>query len=236
MNKLGKFLNTFSHFIWPQHCPVCGMVAVSHCSECLGSAISPLEVFCLDCGGPFGVNCCDNSVPCYAASLHDGSARDFILLLKYSNVRNLGLPMGRLLGRTFLNLKADFVIPVPLHKSSTRAYNQSYLLALGISEELSVPASGDLLRWEVEVGTQMGKAGQARTAIPTNAISSSVSLKNKRVILVDDVYTTGSTLRAARCAVECAEGVVAGAIVWSRRLTSPESQDAWKGIYDEEYN
>ena len=230
VKKFKKYFSALLHLIWPEHCPVCGMVGVSHCPECLESVVCPLKPFCLDCGGPYGVDCCYDSVPCYAGSLHEGHARDFILNLKYRNAQSLGLPMGRLLGNTFRNIKADIIVPVPLHKASRRGYNQSDMLALGIAEEWCVPAECGLLKWNIEIGSQMGKGFRARAAIPPNAVYSLDSFTGRKVILVDDVYTTGGTLRAAKSAVENAGGIVVGAIVWSRRVSSLESEAAWRNI------
>jgi predicted amidophosphoribosyltransferase len=229
-NFFKKYLRLLAHFIWPEHCPVCGRVAVSHCTECLESAVSLLDAFCLDCGGSYGVDCCINSVPCYAASLHEGSARKFILNLKYNNAQSLGLPIGRLLGRMLCNPGADVIIPVPLHKESSRNYNQSDMLAEGMAEEWLIPADCGALKWDVETGMQIGKSSYARRAMPQNAMSAYHSFKGSRVFLVDDVYTTGGTLRSARRAVEDAEGIVVGAAVWSRRISSLENEAAWSDV------
>lgn len=217
-----KFLKTLvsltAHMIWPQFCPACGRIGVSFCRECLEDTIAPLPAFCLECGGKYGVPCCVDSVPCYAASPHSGLARRFLINFKYHNARSLGIPMGRLIAPAANEGCADIVIPVPLHRSGKREYNQSYLLSQGFSSESGIADGGDVLRWRGRVERQMGKGAGGRRSIPRGAIESTADLSGKRVALIDDVYTTGATLRTAREAVSNAGGRVTAVFVWSRRV------------------
>lgn len=211
----------FAHLVWPVHCPVCGRIGVAFCQECLESSVEPLPAFCLECGRVYGFGCCRSSVPCYAAAAHDGRARKFLLDLKYHNTRGLGLQMGRLAGLAFSGgIAADVVVPVPLHKSAAREYNQSDILARGIARELELPVEPHALWWSLEVRRQTSRRGRERTALPDGALSASKSLAGRKILLVDDVYTTGGTLRAARRAVEKAGGGVSGAVVWTRKVSS----------------
>ena len=220
-------LPLFARLLWPEHCPVCGRVGVSHCAGCLFAAVCPPPAFCLECGGKYGLDCCAGSVPCYAAALHEGAARDFLLALKYRNTRDLGAPMGLLMARALPPVRADALLPVPLHKKSRRGYNQTSLIASGIAEERGLPMLYNALLWNIETGTQTGKAGHERRSLPQNAFRADRSLYGRRVILVDDVYTTGGTLRAACRAAEEAGAAVAAAFVWTRRVPSRENPAAW---------
>jgi len=135
--------------------------------------------------------------------------------------------MGSLMGRRLSNPGADIIVPVPLHKASSRGYNQSEKLSEGISEEWRIPVIGNALKWNIINGTQTGKNRHGRSAMRLDAMSAEACIAGRRVFLVDDVYTTGATLRSARYAAERAGGVVVGAAVWSRRISSLENQDAW---------
>ncbi|MCW1713697.1 ComF family protein [Caenicola nitritireducens] len=223
-------INAFFHFVWPQRCPVCGKIGVSCCDRCLRSAASPLPPFCAKCGAPFGAGCCSGSVPCYALSLHEGISRDLLLDLKYKNVRSLGIPMGRLMGETFSAVRTDMLIPIPLHRSGRREYNQSLLLAEGVSLVWGIPAEGRMLIWRKNVDSQAGKTGPSRNMMAPDAMEASKSLDGMSVVLVDDVYTTGNTMRAAISAVERSGGTVSSVLVWSGRVPSQENEAAWKDI------
>lgn len=218
------------HFLWPETCPVCGRVGVSCCDSCMRSVVSPLPAFCAKCGAPYGLECCSDPIPCYALSLHEGISRELLLDLKYKNASSLGIPMGRLLGETFNEIEADILIPVPLHRSGRREYNQSLLLAEGISQVSNIPADDKILFWRNDILPQAGKTSASRYMMPIDSMRSSKSLEGLFVVLVDDVYTTGNTLRAAISAVEKSAGKVSSALVWSRRVPSQENEAVWKKI------
>lgn len=167
--------------------------------------------------------CCADSVPCFAAALHTGLSRRFLIDFKYHNARSIGKAMGRLISRAPLPMDGgELAVPVPLHRTSTREFNQSYLILSGFTDATAITDEGDILRWRSDAGRQMGKRSGARRSIPHDAMVSTVDLTGRKVILVDDVYTTGGTLRAARHAVERAGGSVAAALVWSRRARQGE--------------
>ena len=134
--------------------------------------------------------------------------------------------MGRLMGETFIEKDVDVLIPVPLHRSGRREYNQSALLAEGISQIWNIPADDKKLFWRNDILSQAGKTSSSRYMMPGDAMGSK-GLEGRSVVLVDDVYTTGNTLRAAISAVEKAEGKVCSALVWSRRMPSQENEASW---------
>ncbi len=219
-----------SNFVWPQFCPICGKIGVSCCEECLRSLAYPLPSFCARCGAPFGSDCCSGPVLCNALTLHEGVSRELLLELKYKNVRSLGVPMGKLLGESFVKTDADILIPIPLHKSSIRNYNQSLLFAQGVSMVWDMPVKDNVLYWRTNIGSQAGKPGILRNMMPVDAMKTSKNLRGVSVVLVDDVYTTGNTMRAAITAVEGSGGTVASVLVWSRRVSSQENESGWKDI------
>lgn len=170
--------------------------------------------FCSVCGGSWSQSACENGFPCYFASLYGGYAKEFLLNLKYRNYRSLAIPMGRLMGEMFPACNADFILPVPLHNDSERFFNQSRLLAEGMSQIWNIAVS-DALFWVNNLGRQVEKSAADRSSLPLTAINCR-ALYGKKVILVDDVYTTGSTIRVASEAVKCAGGEVYGAYFWCR--------------------
>ena len=217
-----------SHFVWPESCPVCGRACVACCADCLASVVSPLPLFCVKCGGPYGSECCEGTLPCGALSLHEGLSREILLKLKYRNSRSLGIPMGRLIGNTFGAGETDLVIPVPLHRSSKREYNQSALLAEGISSVWNRPADMGALAWKGRSPIRTGLSRVARETLPLDSMEARRRLDGMSVALVDDVYTTGGTMRAAVSAIERAGGTVTLALVWGRRIPSSDDPASWK--------
>ena len=216
-----------SHIIFPQHCPACGRLAAPYCPGCLsGAASEALPPFCADCGGAYGVECCYDSVPCYAAAIHDGDARSFILALKYKNMRPLGEAIGREMGRLFPRQEAEMLIPLPLHADSRRAFNQTELIARGISSQWGTPVAAGLLKWRAGSGAQTEKRGRERRALSFSSFEASPELAGRGVVLVDDVYTTGGTVRAAKFALQRAGAEVRAVLVWTRRVSAPEHPGA----------
>ena len=223
---MNKFLALLEHFIFPQNCPVCGRLGASYCDKCLESVTEKQPPFCSACGGWWSEAKCEGAFPCYAASLYEGGAKEFLLKFKYKNCRALGLPMGRLLAGLFESCEADAIIPIPLHNESSRAYNQSLLLAQGISEIIKIPVQ-DSLFWTKNFGRQVEKRARERLSLPISAINCK-PLSGESFLLVDDVYTTGSTIRAASEAIHRVGGRVCGAYFWcraARRGSTKEFED-----------
>ena len=132
-----------------------------------------------------------------------------------------------LMANVFPRVEADAIVPVPLHRGSDRGFNQCELIAEGISRVAGVPVVRDALEWRGRSGAQTGKSGLERRALPLDSFRCSDSVRGLRVLLVDDVFTTGGTLRSARHAVKTAGGDVTAAFVWSRRLHSGENPNAF---------
>lgn len=199
------------------------------CPECLARSVSPLPPFCLECGAPYGPCSCGSPVPCYAASMYDGATRELILDFKYRNNRPIGKAMGAAVAAALPAPEADLAVAVPLHVKSRRAYNQSELIAAAAADVWGIGFRSGALKWVRETGPQMGKNSAYRRSLPEDSMSAARELFGKRVALVDDVCTTGATLRAARAAIERAGGKVSAAYVWSRRIKSEEDERAWRG-------
>jgi ComF family protein len=148
---------------------------------------------------------------------YDGELRDLIHLLKFQQVRPASAALGRVLAETIANLeqampagtlfsKTITVIPVPLHtrKQAQRGFNQAEMIARDALKQLSRPkrfdlCSGVLLRRR-ETGSQIGLTRHQRRENMRGAfaVSDPTRILNCDILLVDDVYTTGTT--ASECA------------------------------------
>jgi ComF family protein len=138
----------------------------------------------------------------YTFGSYEETLRQLIHLFKYSQVRPLARPLGALLARAIpREHRFDLIIPMPLHwrKRWSRGYNQSELLAREISRRWGVPLSKPVRR----VKATAPQAGLTHSKRRLNvraafAVRKGTSLAGLRVLLIDDVVTTGAT--ASACA------------------------------------
>ncbi len=123
---------------------------------------------------------------------------------KYNNYPDIGHIIGKWIGYEILTKKLtseiDIIVPVPLHpkKESKRGYNQSQYFASGISEITKIPTVFDsLIRVDYD-GSQTLKSREKRWKSVEHAfeVVNKKGIENKKVLLVDDVMTTGATLEA----------------------------------------
>ena len=131
-----------------------------------------------------------------------GTVQQLIHKLKYHNRPNIGLQLGiyygKKLNKTVLFKNIDAIVPVPLHpqKQRQRGYNQSTQFALGLSESLKKPIIHKGLK-RIKYGesqTRKSKTKRYEDILQAFEIHHGNLLKNKHILLVDDVLTTGATL------------------------------------------
>ena len=122
--------------------------------------------------------------------------------LKYKGKKQNGVFLGKEIGKTIKasNWKIDGIVPVPLHpkKEAKRGYNQSVLIANGISDVLSIPVFNNHLKRTKNTMSQTVKTRAERIENVSGAfsISKKEEMSNKHLLLVDDVMTTGATLES----------------------------------------
>lgn len=132
-----------------------------------------------------------------------GKSQKLLHKLKYRNMPELGLELGRkygaILAKNGLESNWDKIIPVPLHplKRARRGYNQSEEFAKGLSQNLSAKVSNDLQRVKfTETQTQKSRLERMDNVEAVFAMAPTANLEGCRVLLVDDVMTTGATMCA----------------------------------------
>jgi ComF family protein len=142
----------------------------------------------------------------------EGPLQSLLHLVKYSSRLSLGRRMGEELGRKMASEHAlpDVLIPVPLHPTRLRGrgYNQSCLIAEGVMRTTGVPVAGNHLRRVRHTSSQTHLSIEERAANVSGAFSvpldRSKCLQGRRILLVDDVLTTGATLRACALVLRAA--------------------------------
>ena len=193
-----------------------------HCIECDKQIPIREKLFCTNCQSIVGYTdhfeVINNDlikrigpriIPEHGAALlnyvKEGAVQNAIHKLKYSGRFDIGNHLGVLFGEAYLASenfkKADVIIPIPIHNSRLRKrqYNQSEMFAKGISSVTGIKIDTTLLVKNKYMlsQTQKGRADRFDTVLNTFEVTDKLLYKNKRLLLIDDVLTTGATIEAA---------------------------------------
>ena len=136
----------------------------------------------------------------------EGAMREAIHAVKYQTVRATAPILGRLLGRWIqaTPVPGEFVVPVPLHKRRlrSRGYNQSELLAEELGKLSGLPVGEAVLVRTRDTPPQVSLSGrEERVRNVEGSFSCVGGVEGRKILLVDDVVTTGSTLSACGSAL-----------------------------------
>jgi ComF family protein len=159
-----------------------------------------------------------------AAVRYDDVARTLVHALKYQDRTDLAPAMGRWMARAGRELleDADALVPVPLHwrRSWSRRYNQSGALARVIARQSGVPVAGNALR---RVRPTQQQIGLSRSERETNvqgafqvAADQKAAIQGRRIVLIDDVLTSGATADACARALLRAKAAQVDLVVFAR--------------------
>jgi len=195
----------------------------------LGELLFPVDVKCALCGGERGIlagsgicECCYGELPlefmgeqvlgvsCFWALEYQDKAREMIHGLKFDNKRYLARTLGYLMLECYrahlMGLPIDGICPMPLHRNRLRkrGFNQSLLLAQELSEGLGIPVYPDGLRRIRDTRPQMELTREERLKNVEGAFVPGMEFQGRCILLIDDVLTTGASVR------ECAQVVQTG--------------------------
>ena len=138
-----------------------------------------------------------------------GKAQHLIHQIKYNDKREVAIALGLQYGKTLVQIPhfQDFgiIVPVPLHprKQILRGYNQAEMIAQGLSESMMIPLAPHALAKVKKTDSQTRKSRLERLQNVEEAyqLKDPSVLKGKKILLVDDVLTTGATLEACAIAI-----------------------------------
>lgn len=205
-----KLVNALLGLFYPSVCAACGK-SLFHwektvCTHC--RSLLPKTGYELHEGNPlaqlfYGKVRLQAVTACFFFS-KEGKVQHLIHELKYKDNPEAGVFLGQELGKTIKDAPLfqgiDWLVPVPLHpkRERTRGYNQSLMIAEGVSEITGIPIGKDFLIRSVNTATQTHKSKEERWKNVKDIfeLRHGELLQDKYVLLIDDVLTTGSTLEA----------------------------------------
>jgi len=188
--------------LFPSACVECDVVGTPLCAACFPRA--PEIAFAVD------------DLACVALGEYDGALRRAVLALK-SGRRDVAEALGAMLGPLARDARADAIVPVPttLSRRRSRGFDQGELLAHLAARTYGGQVAA-ILR-QTAGDAQRGRSRDARiAAVGRFALTSASVAPASRVVLVDDVATTGATLRDCARTLRAAGLQVSGALVVAR--------------------
>lgn len=135
---------------------------------------------------------------CDAWGEYRGTLQRLLHALKFERHDFLDVALAGLLEETLRDRDFDAIVPVPMHrtKERRRGYNQAELLARALSRRVDVACDPSLLAKRVDRGTQSKLSRRQRADNVRGVFEGSPRAKSKSILLIDDICTTGETLRA----------------------------------------
>jgi len=225
--------------VLPPRCLACGVTVGEPdalCSQCWASMTFFAPPWCAKCGLPFPhpmgedalCAACARNRPSWdrarAALRYDKHSRRLVLALKHGDRTHLAPALGRWMRRAGAELldSADLIAPVPLHwtRLFARRFNQAGLLAHAIHAAGGPPVAPDWLirRRRTPSQGRLGPTARARNVRGAFALRGGRSIKGKRIVIVDDVLTTGATVEECARVLRRAGAAFVGVLTLARAL------------------
>ncbi len=205
MAQFASYLRSLIDNFIPATCVACQRFSSLLCDNCIQTVKWTEPPICERCGSAdiylsYCQQCQTPISPFQAATYFTDPIRPAIHAIKYTETPALGKPLGDLLAQAWQTwrTKAEVVIAVPLHpdRQRERGYNQAELIAQRFAEKTNIPFSRELLFRVRHTPPQVGLDGKKRRHNVRGAFQAVESLvREKHILLIDDVLTTGATVK-----------------------------------------
>lgn len=206
LKKLGGYI---ADLVFPISCLICWKEGCFLCDNCQPKLSRMEKQLCLSCQkpAPYGKTHPDcltrNTVDGAVAALNykDPHVRKIIETFKYNFVSDLAVPLAAAIAETLTSENLDdffsdfIIVPVPLHSQrfNWRGFNQAELLASALAEKLKIKIDNKLIHRNKFTRPQVELSAEERQRNMDNAFNLVGDAANKKILLVDDVVTSGST-------------------------------------------
>ncbi|MDW8106767.1 MAG: ComF family protein [Armatimonadota bacterium] len=222
--------------LYPRRCVACGQFCAEPlCQRCRATWRLILPPMCGRCGAPLRAlgechYCLGHTYAfdrAVCASVYADSVRSALLNLKFRRWKRAAQPLAQLLWQALQQvgedkLKADGIVPVPIHpmRRAWRGFNQAELLAYALALCSGVPVWTDVLRRRFYRRPQVGlsQTERAQNVYGAFEVVHPEQVRNRVLWLLDDVFTTGSTLDACATALKQAGASCVVALAVARDL------------------
>ncbi len=179
--------------LFPPRCAGCGQIDTFWCDKCQRDIDLLTLTESIEAKAPLQAVA--------AAGWHIDKLREAVQALKYGNARAVAKPLGEKLADCLRqhNWTIDMIVPVPLHtkRLAERGYNQAQLLAEVVSTISEIRCEASALQRVKETQSQVTVSGAERLVNIKGAFAANEDIVNgQSILIIDDVYTTGSTLSA----------------------------------------
>jgi competence protein ComFC len=208
MKIIHKFYEYFISLLFPQKCVLCGKtnpVNVQICEKCSENLPVIQGEICKKCGRGIEVCCCKNKsfefVRCAAPFYYEGAVKRGIWRYKYHKklyaAQNFAYYTSNTVNNKYADIVFELITAVPMSKKefSDRGYNQSVLLAKSMAQKLNIRYR-DVLIKTVDTKPQQSCNASQRWENLSGVFKTAdrSNIKDKTILLVDDISTTGATL------------------------------------------
>lgn len=214
ISGINEMLKSTADLLYPRRCPLCGDISDGICSQCLPGLKPVRQPRCFRCGKPLEQEEEEYCMDCRKGThlfcqgrgvlVYEGDVKEAVHRIKYGNKREyldvFAALMVQELENDIRRWDPEVLVPIPMYprKKRVRGFNQAEILADRLGGFLGLPVDAGWMKKVKDTREQKELTNTLRKQNLKGAFAAEDSAKGyRRVLLVDDVYTTGSTMDAA---------------------------------------